>query len=207
MINQLLIKVCGMKEGSNIREVELLGADMIGFIFYPKSPRYLMEIPDYLPPKLQRVGVFVNEEKKTIEMLSDRFSLDYIQLHGNESPNYCRTLKRKGMKLIKVFSISTPKDLTNVSTYEEFCDFFLFDTKCQQFGGSGNLFDWSILKYYRAHTPFFISGGINLYSAKSLKKLNHPQLAGIDLNSRFEIEPGKKDPQRIATFLNELKKQ
>lgn len=207
MTDQPLIKVCGMKEGANIREVEELGVDMIGFIFYPKSPRYLMEIPDYLPRTAQRVGVFVNEDKKTIEMLADRFSLDYIQLHGNESPDYCRSLKNKGLKIIKTFSINTRKDLAEVFEYKDVCEYFLFDTKCQQYGGSGNQFDWDILKFYAAQTPFFISGGINQYSAQSIKRFKHPYLAGIDINSRFETEPGKKDVQRISSFLNELQKQ
>ena len=106
---------------------------------------------------------------------------------------------------IKAFSISHPKDLKNVYKYEKVCDLFLFDTKCEQYGGSGNLFDWNILHTYNGLLPFLLSGGINSYSANALKEFKHPRLAGYDLNSRFELEPGKKDPVRIRTFLNELK--
>ncbi|NDV65207.1 phosphoribosylanthranilate isomerase [Bacteroides sp. 224] len=206
MINGKLIKVCGMLNGENIREIENLGVDMIGFIFYPKSPRYIMEMPHYLPQKAKRVGVFVNEDKETIKIFGDRFSLDYIQLHGKESPEYCRTLKSKGVKIIKAFSIAHEKDLEEVYLYEDSCDYFLFDTKCKQYGGSGSQFDWGILKAYQGTTPFLLSGGINLYSVRELKEFIHPQFAGIDINSRFEIKPGYKDMNRIKAFLEQFKK-
>ena len=205
MVNNKLIKVCGMCEGENIREVESPDIDMIGFIFYSKSPRYLCEMPDYMPANARRVGVFVNEDKQTIEMFADRFSLDFIQLHGNESPEYCRSLQLSGLKLIKAFPIASRKDLQNVHNYSNFCKYFLFDTKCEQRGGSGNQFDWSILHIYKGRTPFILSGGINPYSAKALKEFQHPLLVGYDLNSRFEVKPGKKDVQRIHLFLNELR--
>ena len=117
----LSIKVCGMTEAENIREVEQLGVDMIGFIFYPKSPRCLCELPDYLPVHAKRVGVFVNENKENILMYADRFALDYIQLHGDESPEYCRSLCNNGLHLIKAFSISHPKDLMCTSAYKGLC--------------------------------------------------------------------------------------
>lgn len=206
MINGKTIKVCGMREAENIRDVESLqDVDMLGFIFYPKSPRYVYELPAYLPVRARRVGVFVNENKRVVSMYADRFGLDYIQLHGTESPEYCRSLRSTGIKIIKAFSIARPKDLINVYSYEKDCDFFLFDTKCEQYGGSGNQFDWNILHIYNGHLPFFLSGGINPYSANALKEFRHPCLAGYDLNSRFETRPGEKDPQRIRTFLNALK--
>lgn len=206
MINGKIIKVCGMREAENIRDVEALqDVDMLGFIFYPKSPRYVYELPAYLPVHTHRVGVFVNEDKEIVKMYADRFGLDYVQLHGNESPEYCRTLHSAGLKIIKAFSIALPKDLKVVGSYEEVCDLFLFDTKCEQYGGSGNLFDWNILQGYNGHVPFLLSGGINSYSANALKEFEHHNLAGYDLNSRFELKPGEKDPERIRTFLNELK--
>ncbi|WP_300699426.1 phosphoribosylanthranilate isomerase [Bacteroides sp.] len=201
-----IIKVCGMTEANNIRDIEQLGVDMIGFIFYPKSPRCMCEIPEYLPVRAKRVGVFVNESKEDILMYADRFGLSYIQLHGNESPDYCRTLQSNGLRLIKAFSISLPKDLFDVSTYDGLCDYYLFDTKTPQFGGSGNQFDWNILHRYNGSTPFLLSGGINPYSAKAIKEFHHPRLAGIDLNSRFETAPGLKDVERIEIFLEELRK-
>lgn len=206
MINGKIIKVCGMREAGNIKEVESLSeVDMIGFIFYPKSPRYIYEIPAYLPVRAQRVGVFVNEEKETVTMIADRFGLNYMQLHGNESPEYCRSLQNAGLKIIKAFSIADTKDLNVVEEYEEFCNLFLFDTKCQQYGGSGNQFDWNILQAYNGRIPFLLSGGIHSSSANALKEFSHPRLAGYDLNSRFELTPGEKDPELLRAFLNELK--
>ncbi len=199
-----IIKVCGMTEADNIRAIEQLGVDMIGFIFYPKSPRCLCEIPGYMPVRTKRVGVFVNESKENILMYADRFGLNYIQLHGNESPDYCRTLRSNGLRLIKAFSIALPKDLFDVSAYDGLCEYYLFDTKTPQFGGSGNQFDWNLLHRYNGSTPFLLSGGINPYSAKAIKEFRHPRLAGIDLNSRFETTPGLKDIERIETFLKEL---
>ena len=208
MINGKIIKVCGMCEAENIRDVESLeGIDMLGFIFYPKSPRYVYELPAYLPIHACRIGVFVNEDKQVVSMYADRFELDYVQLHGNESPDYCRSLHTAGLKIIKAFSIARPKDLTRVYEYEKDCDLFLFDTKCEQYGGSGNQFDWSILHAYDGDVPFLLSGGISSHSVNALKEFKHPRLAGYDLNSRFELKPGKKDTERIRTFLNELKSQ
>ena len=181
MINGKIIKVCGMREAENIQDVESIeGIDMLGFIFYPKSPRCVYELPAYLPTHARRVGVFVNEDKQVVSMYADRFGLNYVQLHGNESPEYCRSLHSTGLKIIKAFSVDRPKDLRNQ-------------------------FDWSILDMYNGHVPFLLSGGINSYSANALKEFKHPRLAGYDLNSRFELKPGEKDPERIRTFLNELK--
>lgn len=203
-MKQLLIKVCGMTEAANIRTVEQLGIDLMGFIFYPKSPRCLCEIPEYLPTRARRVGVFVNESKENVRMYADRFGLEYLQLHGNESPDYCRSLRSQGMRLIKVFSIAQPKDLLGTKAYDGLCDYYLFDTKCPQHGGSGNQFDWSLLHRYQGLTPFLLSGGIGPYSARAIREFHHPLLAGIDLNSRFEIRPGLKDVARLELFLQQL---
>ena len=200
-----LIKVCGMREGKNIREVEQLGVQMIGLIFYSKSPRCVYGMPDYLPRQAKRVGVFVNEDKEYIQTIADRYSLNYVQLHGNESPEYCRTLRRSGLKVIKNFPIATQKDLDQTEAYEGLCEYFLFDTKCETYGGSGHPFDWDILYHYNGQTPFLLSGGLNAYSIRALKSFSHPQLAGYDINSRFETKPGKKDVKRIAKFIKQLK--
>ena len=108
---------------------------------------------------------------------------------------------------MKILSSSCIKDLHSVYDYEKYCNYFLFDTKCQQYGGSGNQFDWSILHAYNGNVPFLLSGGINPYSAKALREFHHPRLAGYDLNSRFETKPGRKDTERIRLFLNELRQQ
>ena len=201
-----IIKVCGMTDGENIRQTEQLGVDFIGFIFYPRSPRFLFERPTYLPVRSQRIGVFVNESKDNILMYADRFGLNYIQLHGNESPEYCHNLQATGMKLIKVFSIATPRDLSSVSAYEGLCQYYLFDTKTPQYGGSGNQFDWTLLNRYTGNTPFLLSGGINQYSAAAIRNFHHPRMAGVDINSRFESSPGLKDIGRIQTFISELRR-
>ena len=199
-----LIKVCGMTQGDNIREIEALGVDLIGFNFYPKSPRCLSQMPDYLPQQARRVGVFVNQPKEEVTMYADRFGLDYLQLHGTESPGYCRTLQATGFHLIKVFSIARAKDLERIHEYERLCEYFLFDTKTPRYGGSGEQFDWSLLRHYHGRTPFLLGGGINAYSAKAIHALRHPQLAGVDLNSRFELSPGIKDAERVRNFIKEL---
>ena len=200
-----LIKVCGMREGKNILDIEQLGVNMIGLIFYSESPRYVYEMPEYLPRQAKRVGVFVNERKEYIQIIADRFSLDYIQLHGNESPEYCRMLRLAGLKVVKSFPIATGRDLEKTKLYEGICDYFLFDTKCKTYGGSGRSFDWDILHDYNGRTPFLLSGGINLYSTRALRSFDHPQLAGYDINSRFETKQGKKEAKRVAKFIKELK--
>ncbi len=193
-----------MRDGDNIRRIEAMEVDWLGFIFYPGSPRCIESMPGYMPQRAKRVGVFVNQDKAEIEVITDRFSLDYIQLHGKESPEYCQNLRLAGKKVIKAFPIKTVRDIGATTGYEGCCNYFLFDTKCEQHGGSGCQFDWEILSAYTGQTPFLLSGGINQYSARALKELQHPMLAGFDINSRFEISPGMKDPERIQFFLNEL---
>ena len=199
-----LIKVCGMTQADNIRETEDLGVDLIGLNFYPKSPRCLCQLPGYLPRKARRVGVFVNQPKEEVTMYADRFGLDYLQLHGMESPGYCHTLQSHGFHLIKAFAIAQAKDLEATQAYEGLCDYFLFDNKTPKYGGSGEQFDWTLLRHYHGQTPFLLGGGINAYSAKAIRALWHPCLAGVDLNSRFELSPGVKDVERLRKFLNEL---
>lgn len=199
-----LIKVCGMTDADNIREVEALGVDLIGFILYPKSPRFLYEIPRYLPTRAKRVGVFVNETKDTVLMYADRLGLDYVQLHGTESPDYCRNLRRQGMHIIKAFPIATAQDLIGINDYQGTSDYFLFDTRSLHYGGSGQQFDWSLLRRYQGSTPFLLSGGIDPYSARQVNQFHHPRMAGVDLNSRFEVQPGLKDVDRLRAFIRGL---
>lgn len=199
-----MVKVCGMTEADNIRQVDALGVSLIGFIFYPKSPRCLCQLPQYLPVIAKRVGVFVNESKENVLMYTDRFGLDYVQLHGNESPGYCRSLRSLGIRIIKAFSITSSKDLLATFDYEDFCDYYLFDTPTVGYGGSGQQFDWNLLQSYNGDTPFLLSGGINPGSVKALNEFHHPRMAGIDINSCFETSPGIKDVERIKRFLKEL---
>lgn len=199
-----IVKVCGMTEADNIRQVDALGVSLIGFIFYPKSPRCLCQLPQYLPVFAKRVGVFVNESKENVLMYADRFGLDYVQLHGSESPGYCRSLRSLGIRIIKAFSITSSKDLLATSDYEGFCDYYLFDTPTVGYGGSGQQFDWNLLQSYNGDAPFLLSGGINPGSVKALNEFHHPRMAGIDINSCFETSPGIKDVERIKRFLKEL---
>ena len=199
-----LVKVCGMTQGDNIREVEALGIDFMGFIFYEKSPRRVLQKPDYLPVHAQRVGVFVNADIETILEKARVFGLTYIQLHGSESSAFCQQLKEDGFKVIKAFSIAEASDLLYTEAYHGICDYFLFDTKTPTYGGSGQAFDWDVLSSYEGSTPFFLSGGIGPESIEALKRFSHPALTGYDLNSRFEIAPGIKDAQALALYVNSL---
>lgn len=204
------IKVCGMRQSDNIRQVEALGIDIIGFIFWEASARYVAQKPDYLPACV-RTGVFVNATPEYILSVVHDYGLSYIQLHGQESPEFCRNLclalHQNGLssvQLIKAFSISTPEDLTPVRQYESQCRFLLFDTKTPLPGGSGKQFDWQILQHYSGTLPFLLSGGIGPDDIKRLHEFHHPLCAGIDLNSRFEISPGVKDATLLKNFLTQL---
>lgn len=203
-MKKLLVKVCGMREEDNIRAIEALGIDMMGFIFYPKSPRFVEKRPNYLPERCKRVGVFVNDTLEKIERTVDEYGLYYVQLHGNESADFCRQLRKLNIHLIKTFSIEKEKDFERIVDYENLCDYFLFDTKTTSYGGAGKVFDWNLLRCYNGKTPFLLSGGIGTDELPLLKNLNHPLLAGLDLNSKFEISPAVKDEKKVHYFLDTL---
>lgn len=199
----MIVKVCGMREAQNIREVEALGIDLMGFIFYPRSPRYCAALPDYLPTGCKRVGVFVNASIDDIRERAASFGLDYIQLHGNETPDFTHVVKEQtGCKIIKAFSIGNPFPGELVAGFEGEADLFLFDTPTVGFGGSGQTFDHSLLAQYTGNTPFLLSGGIG---PDFQLTTGHEQLAGLDLNSRFETEPGLKDTKLLRSFISKLK--
>lgn len=202
--DKYLYKVCGLTQGDNIRAVERLGVDLVGLIFYPPSPRFVSRAPDYLPACAKRVGVFVNPSTDEVQRKIRSFSLDYLQLHGHESPERCRELRQFGLPLIKAFAIAIADDLPATAAYEGLCDYFLFDTKSALPGGSGQSFDWTLLDAYAGRTPFLLSGGIGPEHAEAVRRLRHPLLAGIDLNSRFESAPGIKDIAALQRFLNTL---
>ena len=223
----MVIKVCGMRDAQNIREVSQLGVDMIGMIFYPKSPRYVeMQsshagiIPDYAKEDIgvsvsskspARVGVFVDDMVQNIVTRVVNYHLDYVQLHGNEPREMCENLRstldpdiRPGIKIIKAISVSDASDIQKYKEYVGAVDLFLFDTKCKTVGGSGQQFDWQVLDQYDGEVPFLLSGGIGPEDASRLHAFHHPKCIGIDLNSRFEIEPGVKDVEKLKGFLNEM---
>ena len=194
-----------MREPENIRAIEQTGADWMGFIFFPGSSRYVSHRPAYLPEQCRRIGVFVNESTENILLKVQEFGLHYIQLHGKETPEQCRKLKASGLGIIKVFSIAQESDLQPIGRYEGICDYFLFDTACSGFGGSGRTFRWDILQAYQGETPFLLSGGLHPGSLSALLKFKHTQWAGIDLNSGFETAPALKDASSIHTFIKQLK--
>ncbi len=242
------IKVCGMREPDNIQAVAALPIDMMGFIFYPQSPRYVQMIssmagiiPDYSEERLRgaaaqgkagaeavdrlpgtlplpkehhhpaRVGVFVDEMPQTIVTCVVNYELDYVQLHGQESPTMISNLKRTlvpdiapGIQIIKVINVATAADLQRCEQYEGLVDLFLFDTKTPLLGGSGQQFDWSVLDNYQGTTPFLLSGGIGPDDAQRVAQFHHPRCIGIDLNSKFETEPGVKDVEKLKAFIERI---
>ena len=206
----MLVKVCGMREPKNIEQVAQLGVDMMGFIFYPKSPRYVSYVlaRSDADRKVCRVGVFVNDSIPEILDKIHSFSLNAVQMHGNESRELCEQLSEANgdIKIIKAISVSNAGDIQKYKEYVGAVDYFLFDTKCKTVGGSGQQFDWRILDEYDGDVPFLLSGGIGPEDAFRIRTFHHSQCVGIDLNSRFEIEPGVKDVEKLNKFLNEIKK-
>ena len=178
----------------------------MGFIFYPASSRYVPKRPEYLPKKVKRVGVFVNESMEEILSIADLFQLDYIQLHGHESPDFCHMLETRGLRTIKAFPIATAEDFQATIPYSGRCTYFLFDTKTPAHGGSGQKFDWGLLDTYRGNTPFLLSGGIGVEDIDKLKTINNKHLIGFDLNSRFESTPGLKQVDTVRKFVEQIKK-
>ena len=200
----MIIKVCGMREGDNIRALEKLDIDWMGFIFYAGSPRYVPD-EDELLYAIQscskiKVGVFVNEKQEEIIRKIAKYQLDYVQLHGDETPDFCSKLKEEGYAVIKAFSISSEADLSQTLAYEPFADYFLFDTKGSGYGGTGKRFDWTVLEAYRGNVPFLLSGGIGPEHVYELQAFQHPLMVGIDLNSRFEVSPALKNLVDIERF-------
>ena len=236
----MTVKVCGMRDGENIRQVAALGVDWIGMIFWAKSPRNVTMIPTHagiIPDRAPavdadfgsvsdcsttaplRVGVFVDEMAQNIITRVVNFRLDLVQLHGHETPTIIRNLRRTldpdirpGIKFIKAISVSSRDDVATYKDYADCVDYFLFDTKCKTVGGSGQQFDWNVLDAYDGNVPFLLSGGIGSDDAERLKswfsKDGSPvanKCIGIDLNSRFETEPGLKDVNKLREFIKTIR--
>lgn len=212
-----------MRDADNIREISALGVDMIGLIFYPPSPRYVQQfssgagiIPDYAPDMGKtplRVGVFVDDMPQNIVTRVYNYKLDYIQLHGNEPRETLENLRttidpdiKPKIKIIKAISVSSAEDIKKYKEYVGAADLFLFDTKCKTVGGSGEQFDWQVLQAYDGDVSFLLSGGIGPDDAERVKNFHHPKCIGIDLNSKFEIEPALKDVEKLKQFLVKVKK-
>ena len=201
------LKICGMKYPENILEVSQLLPDYLGFIFYEKSSRYFDgKIPE-IPKSIKKVGVFVNATLEEINSKIKKYDLDLIQLHGNETPEFCRNLKNKNIEIIqiiKVFSVDDDFDFSELEPFENVCDYFLFDTKGKLHGGNGITFNWQILEKYKSKKSLFLSGGIGIEEIENIKILNLPIFA-IDVNSKFESEPGLKNTKLLKTFQHNLK--
>jgi len=199
-----------MREPENIRDIEALDVDFLGFIFYPGSSRYVGESDVESLEAIRRctkqhVGVFVNETLVNICVKAQMYELDYLQLHGNESPELCRELRQCGYSIIKAFPIVNAEDFEYTKNYSDCCDYFLFDTKCADYGGSGQRFDWSLLEGYNGDVSFLLSGGLAPDCYKDLNRLEHPKFTGIDLNSGFEVSPAVKDICKLKEFINHIR--
>ena len=199
------LKVCGMKYSQNITELENLFPDLMGFIFYEKSKRFFNQPEINLNTKVKRVGVFVNENIQEIKNKIKKYKLDYVQLHGEENVNFCNSLQ-PFVKIIKVFKIDYNFNFKKTEEFEEVCDYFLFDTKSQLHGGSGKKFDWDLLKNYNCKKDFFLSGGIDIEDIEEIKKIvNSYPIAGIDVNSKFELDNLEKDKEKINLLIKKLR--
>lgn len=204
------IKVCGMRDPKNLAELIKLKPDFIGFIFYPKSKRFVSdntanEIVNLIPKETEKVGVFVNELASEIIRKINLFKLDMVQLHGDESPEYCKDLKSIGIKTIKAFGIDNNFDFSTLCKYVDFCDYFLFDTKNSSYGGTGKKFDWLKLEEYKLLKPFFLSGGIGIDDVEGIKKLDSLPIYSLDINSKFETEPALKDISLLKEFFFQIR--
>ena len=201
----MLVKICGLRD--NFNEVLTLKPDFAGMIFYPKSPRY---VPSDADRELKRkiygtfkTGVFVNESFDRIIETVKEFNLDFVQLHGGESPEFCAKIREK-IPVIKAFGISSPEDFFKTESYENCADYFLFDTKTESFGGSGRKFNWEMLSGINVPKKFLLSGGISPDDIPQIKNLKIKNLAGVDLNSRFELSPTEKNIEALRTAVKLL---
>lgn len=202
------IKVCGLRDKDNIQAVAALKPDYMGFICYEPSPRYIKDISTNvladLPSSVYKTAVFVDESKETINALLDTYGFNAIQLHGSESPNFADSFRNK-VTVFKAFGLNADFDFEQLNNYANKVDYFLFDTKTDLHGGSGQTFDWSILEKYKLNTPFFLSGGLSLDNLEEVNTIKHPQFYGVDLNSKFETSPGVKDLDKLKQAFNMLK--
>ncbi len=206
------VKICGMKNLMNIQEIASLNPDLMGFIFYKKSSRYIDETTlqdsiQNIPSQIKKVGVFVNENNKTIKAITKEYALDIIQLHGDESITQCKTLYEDGYNIIKAFPFQENINNETLKTYMPYCHAFLFDTQTPKYGGSGQAFNWSILQNYTLKHPFYLSGGIGLSNIAQALQIKHPSLIGIDCNSQLEDVPGQKNYNKTKQLINSIRNE
>ena len=205
---ELKLKICGLRDEDNIRQIAGLSPDYMGFITYPKSPRYFFADSPHadlsiIPGDIRKTGVVVDTAIEEVFVLKNQLGLDAIQFHGNESPELCRSAMEIGLEVIKAFGITDDFDFKELDKYDQYVDLFLFDSVG---GGTGRKFRWDLLKQYRGSKPFFIGGGVDTDSLRELHELDGLPLAGIDVNSRFEIRPGYKDINKLKELISALDK-
>lgn len=207
MQKQLKIKVCGMRDQENILQIADCNPDYLGFIFYPKSKRYVGEKIDVgsVPKQIQKAGVFVNEEIDELLKICHTNNLQVAQLHGNENPEYCKKVKEADLVVFKAFAIDQSFDFSVLNNYSGTVNYFLFDTKGDLPGGTGEKFEWKLLDNYKLDIPFFLSGGIKPEDVLKIKAIIHPQLYGVDINSGFETAPAMKDVSKVSQFIKSLR--
>ena len=201
-----------MRDPENIDAVCSASPDYIGFIFYPKSKRYVGDNPDKnifsrVPDSTLKVGVFVNEDATKVIETCRKYTLQVAQLHGHESVDYCREIKDSGLIVFKAFSVDNDFNFSQLNNYEKVVDFFLFDTKGKLPGGTGEKFNWAILDQYKLDTPFFLSGGIRPEDCEDLNNLISNQLFAVDINSGFETEPAVKQTDKVSSFIQKIRKK
>lgn len=197
-MNTLKIKVCGMRDNNNIKELMELQPDYMGFIFYEKSKRDVQGVlnQDLLlsfPKSIKKTGVFVNASTAFILDKVETYHLDAVQLHGQESPEQAKEIKDNGLEVFKAFSVGKTFDFGQLESYKGTVDYFLFDTKGKEAGGNGFTFDWTILNDYDNEVPLLLSGGLDGNNIEDVKKLSHLNIYAVDVNSKFETEPALKD--------------
>lgn len=196
-----------MRDKANLAELIELKPDFIGFIFYDKSPRYVGDLLDEnlvrsISKPIKKVGVFVNSNPDYILRIAKKYDLQYVQLHGRETPDFCRNLKSRGVNVIKAFSIDEAFNFASLNNYKPHCDYFLFDAKGTDPGGNGVAFDWDILKRYQdSEKPFFLSGGLSLENIAQVNELGI-KIYGLDVNSKFETAPAVKDIEKLRQLIN-----
>lgn len=203
-------KVCGMRDPSNINQLFNCTIDFIGFIYYQESKRFVnsLDISSLqVPDSISKVGVFVNSELQVIKDIIIQQDLDYVQLHGEENADYCDDIKQSGVGVIKAFGIASSFDWEQVKLYANTADYFLFDTKSSTYGGTGTAFNWQDLKKYDLEIPYFLSGGIGLQNLEAVTHIQDDRLFAVDINSKFETEPGIKDIQKIKEALKKLRNE
>jgi len=202
----MLTKVCGLTRTKDLEFLSETSVDMLGFIFAESSPRFLKYKSDFMQElaqiKKRKVGVFVNSPEYFIRAKAELFQLDTIQLHGDEDNNLIQKLAQD-YTVIKAVSIDEQTNFSRVNFPD--AHYLLFDTKGKHRGGNGIKFNWDILNDYSGEVPFLLSGGIGPEDVSAITQINHPQFAGIDVNSRFETAPGEKNTSLIQEFLTQLR--